>query len=1495
MLDNSGCGDQETPPPPPGGGWAGTMLSPASLHPGHHHISHIGLQPSPPQQQQQQQQLHPQQHLFAYHHLAALAGYGGSLRFGLLSSTGKACSGLDDGERRHVLVKESFPDDSKTGFLRGVDRIDENERESVVSSSSLGQTPSSDPSPTPLNSRLSASEVGGAPSASKPLIPVPGSPHTEMGKVPPKTATVPPLNHHAGSNTAGGGGSNSNAPMRTSGFAAALRKLAHQAKDSSDDPSLKQTSSPPDNHSPRDLTHKVRGQGSAQLSFPSWPLSSAPVVTIAPTQTHAPAHQHHRGRNHDRLPSALSGNSSSYEHQQHHSHPQHPHHRDHLQQQQQQHHHHHSVSPSSKLDGREANSHHHRQTPLSSHAREDDRGSRSSSRVTPQAATSPPTSSSFNLSSQSLASHTLTNPALSSHGLTREALDLYARGFPGYRPEDEALARLGLAGLPYGIDPAAYAAYAAAAAAYHPALLQQQAALAAHSPYRFDDPLLLERYRLLQASSPYLPFPGLAGLSSLAGLGLHPTLAAAAAAAAPQFPGGSLPPPELLQRYPHPYLGAAAAAAAGAGQQHRLLDPLLDPRLAMLERSRLEEEKVRELQESERGRDERRKQLAANNSSSSSSKRESREPGEREPTRHHSHDSRSAGITESSAACYDRTLHGFSSQEAALQRQLLDQREGKGQAPHLQHDHKSYANDRVYRDSRAHHQSPKDPYVRPEATSDSYSRRDVGKDSQRSSKYSPHNSYTHIIKPYDRMVDQQLSQGDSAVSGRRVHDSLQDRQGKPSVLGVEPSTPTGDRLQPQLLSPTLQRPWSSASSASSSSHHNHRHPHHHHYQPQQQQQQHSTPVAQPSKERSSSDFFRPFDDHVDKGNTRDLRQTPEVGCGRERGEDPRVSSVSSLPSPHHYSQTLVPESSTNCSPYKSPFSANILSVPSVKVHPQPWVPLSAPHSSNPHQMLSSSPTPLSSSLSSTFPSSSSVTLPSREGPPPLLPTLQPSAMVSEITPTGDNVNTNPFMPTITRFITDRIERFDFKSLARECTASAATDAKSQPSTDPSMTTANPKHPVSKLDRREAAFKVQKRKRRLGLDAESLTSSFILSGEECGDEEEESMMTRLTMLTRASPIPLDDRPAKLNLLEYLGLTTGKRKRELEEKKERRRRRKLRMASLSPVRHNVDTTEVFVTSPKSPITVASFEAPHNGVQAGTEEHSSIPEEKATFLVAMGLRPLPGHKKTELSQQRKLVAHLRKKNGFGKMKGDQHLPVEEEAAAPEACNFLDKSPFHQQYLISAGLATEVRSLQASHPETDLGNSSAVPDLGETRPGVGLLHRSRETGVSVSGLGAYPSLFYSSNLPSQDGPPVQHRPPASKAESAPVPSKCQTVQHLVDEAAPLPSSSSSPSSSALEVPPTNFSLSRILPLQQQPSRLDLPTAAVSGQSQALDINAGPVDGESRYRLLQASSEDMEEAASRMNRHLARWADKLTAVDQRNDSVNTVRGKLTCEQHKPL
>ncbi|GFR82730.1 genetic suppressor element 1 [Elysia marginata] len=1063
--------------------------------------------------------------------------------------------------------------------------------------------------------------------ASKTLLNVPGSPHIEAGKLPPKTATVPPLNHHTspGSNAMASG---SGATLRTSGFAAALRKLAHQAKDSTDDPGIKQTSSPPDRHSSRDMTSKLRNQGSSQLNFPSWPLSSAPVVTIAPTQTHPAHHQQHKSKSHERgVPLSLTG-SSSFEQQ----HPLHYHHQSHHRDQ------HRSVSPNSKLDINREQNLSNRQSSLTSHPREDHwikdgQDSRSSSRITPQAPiSSPPTSNNYSLSNQALSNPSLASQALHGHGLTREAMELYARGINAYRPEDEAL-RLGLtgAGLPYGIDPAAYAAYAAAAAAYHPAILQQQAVLAAHSPYRFEDPLLLERYRFLQASSPYLAFPGLAGLSSLAGLGLHPALAAAAASGPPsQFSPGHLAPPELLQRYPHPYLGA------NAGQQHPLLDPLLDPRLAaaqaaMLERSRIEEEKARELKENERSPYDK-KRVSAPGSNSSS---RGREPGEREHTRQPSYENHN---TESSAA-----------QDLVRTRHLAEQRDSVRGHPHQPHrdkppflDTKVSSGEHGQKAHRAH-ENPRDSHVRHQSPRDSYTKYETSRNSHTGAfkpKLSPHNTYTHVIKPYDRVVDQQLSLGDSSI---RHHDQEPSHHIHGRRLPIDGNvSPSLDKHKAQMLSPPIQRPWSSISSTSSSSHQNH---HYHRHNADRHQQ------STANKERSSSDFFRPFDDHIGKkdNDISSVSSAADSSRAEKDKEDPRVFGASSLPPSHHHSQM---NSNISHGSHSSSLSANILSIPSVKVYPHHW------QQSNTHDIPPEGltfPKPLTSPASSTVvPPTSSASLTAPGGPPPLLPSLQLAGVVSDITPAEDLPPSNQLLPTISRCITDRIERFDFKSLARECTASdLSISSELHTSTDPSVSTRNSKYPVSKLDRRELALHLQKRRQSLGVDAN--ISSFICSEEECGDEEEERMVARLTMISRASPIPLDTDPNKLNLLEYLGLTTCKRKRAIEVKKEQRRRRKLRLASLSPVRQNMDMTEVFDSSPvslSSSTTALGADHSPSGKEQREQEDKENHEKKATFLAVLGLRALSHDRKNELSRQRKIRMHLARKNGFGLLKTKQNI---------------------------------------------------------------------------------------------------------------------------------------------------------------------------------------------------------------------------------------------------
>ncbi|XP_050398933.1 genetic suppressor element 1 isoform X3 [Patella vulgata] len=171
------------------------------------------------------------------------------------------------------------------------------------------------------------------------------------------------------------------------------------------------------------------------------------------------------------------------------------------------------------------------QRPLSRHSREDDRSSKEghslphSARITPHS-----------------------NPGLLQSGRD-ESL---TRGFQPYRHGEDIRQPVPPG---FGMDPAY--------AAYHSALL---ASHYSHPAYRFEDPLILERYRMMQPS--FMPFshPTMMGHP-----GVHPLLAA-----------GGRYPPELLHQYP--YISPSAAQS-------------LDPRSPALsvERARLEDERQREI------------------------------------------------------------------------------------------------------------------------------------------------------------------------------------------------------------------------------------------------------------------------------------------------------------------------------------------------------------------------------------------------------------------------------------------------------------------------------------------------------------------------------------------------------------------------------------------------------------------------------------------------------------------------------------------------------------------------------------------------------------------------------------------------------------------------------------------------------------------------------------------------------------------------------------
>ncbi|KAK3086519.1 hypothetical protein FSP39_019526 [Pinctada imbricata] len=134
------------------------------------------------------------------------------------------------------------------------------------------------------------------------------------GKVPRNTATVPPLNQVSPSNGVNSIGANAalNA-TRTSSFAAALRKLAHQAKDPEDGTPTGHSSQPGSSStSPRAPTPK-RGPPPLVYNNSHSSLTSPPVVTIAPTQSHTTNSTSASKQSSERAHSAQSTSSVMYE------------------------------------------------------------------------------------------------------------------------------------------------------------------------------------------------------------------------------------------------------------------------------------------------------------------------------------------------------------------------------------------------------------------------------------------------------------------------------------------------------------------------------------------------------------------------------------------------------------------------------------------------------------------------------------------------------------------------------------------------------------------------------------------------------------------------------------------------------------------------------------------------------------------------------------------------------------------------------------------------------------------------------------------------------------------------------------------------------------------------------------------------------------------------------------------------------------------------------
>ncbi|XP_070187100.1 genetic suppressor element 1-like isoform X2 [Littorina saxatilis] len=273
------------------------------------------------------------------------------------------------------------------------------------------------------------------------------------GKMTPKTATVPPLSQGSPSNGLSAVGSNTalNA-TRTSSFAAALRKLAHQAKDPQEEAAVlaaaaKHSGSPNNSGSPRSTTPKRAPQPPPLVyTSQSTILNSPPVVTIAPTQSMA--HPTDGRQSSDRVPSTHS-TGSSYDH--------------------------YNVK------------HERDQRPHSSHSRDEDRTPAKDSAHTP----------------------TRIAPQTSA-GMSRE--ESLSRGFHPYRPEDDLhrAAAAAAALQPYGIE-AAYAAAYHPAFFQHPSF--QSAAMRYEDPL-MERLRLMQAAPFLPFPPGLVPHPGMHPLLS---------------------------------------------------------------------------------------------------------------------------------------------------------------------------------------------------------------------------------------------------------------------------------------------------------------------------------------------------------------------------------------------------------------------------------------------------------------------------------------------------------------------------------------------------------------------------------------------------------------------------------------------------------------------------------------------------------------------------------------------------------------------------------------------------------------------------------------------------------------------------------------------------------------------------------------------------------------------------------------------------------------------
>ncbi|CAL1547551.1 unnamed protein product [Lymnaea stagnalis] len=692
------------------------------------------------------------------------------------------------------------------------------------------------------------------------------------------------------------------------------------------------------------------------------------------------------------------------------------------------------------------------------------------------------------------------------------ASELFSRDFHSYHSEEDA-ARHGLT-LPLRIDPAAYMA---ATAAYHPLLLQQQAVFA-QNPFRLDDPLFIEQYRMLQSS--FLPFSGAGFLpGQTRGMDVHSMLAAAAAT--------QHYPMELLQQH-YPYLSPS----------HPLLNTRFAAQSAVMERNSFDEEKPRLL--AEKGKEQERlldwdikpdPTLTSERDLKRLSDVDRYLPGRQSkeslkqdfltlPSRvsenyahyHHMGEISASGLFPSS----NSTRLGQTHSSGLKMGSKLSPRETREKSPltsfypsSLSQSHSFLLSQESYiKKQNADYRSPEahSPPKMPKMITNSNL-----------------NPSSH-----DYSQQQQIQGGNSASTFLS----------QPTLHGHQGSLPLSHLLSPSYSSPALSLS--------------------------------TDPTKRARCGSDSKTLFRPFDDSQGTESQINHSVVPEH-------EEISPLKSSGFQSTNNLSHGLSLLTHTTSSGDHHPA---ILSIPTVKpvVNPPPFE--------------------------------------IKDRLPPLLNSTLPHGQLK--------------LDPLSSYVRDKVERFDFKSLARECTSSAPNSEQNESKRPDvgreskvsvehlsSSVNVSPQPYFSKLDHEEVKMRKRKFKRDSGTDSD--------------DEKDldDRMIVRLTMIGRATPIPLDTPADKMAILEYLGVTTMDKKKELQRDKEIRRRRQLRLASISPIQYETDETMEFNLKNNS-----LSHRPRKQTNLDNDPFKSTPEsspEKSQFLSDLGLVPLSSNNKAVVAAGR------------------------------------------------------------------------------------------------------------------------------------------------------------------------------------------------------------------------------------------------------------------------